>query len=247
MKKLLTLALGLMMVLGLVTSLAETVKIGTNAEFPPFEYYGDDGSIQGFDPDLIAAILAIDGTEFEIESMDFDALPAALDAGKIDIAIAGMTISEEKGKSVLFSKPYFQATQKLIVPEGSSITQEADLKEGMKVGVQLGTTGDIYVTDNLEQVEPQRYNKALDAIVDLKNGRLNAVMVDAAPSQYFADSIGGLVVLKENLSDEQYGIAVKLGNEALMDKLNAGLDAVMADGTYDTIYEKYFGKIEQEN
>ncbi len=218
--------------------------VGTNAEFPPFEFFGDDGTIQGFDAELIAAIMAQDGSTFVIESMEFDALPAALEAGKIDIAIAGMTISEEKGKSVLFSKPYFKATQKLIVLEGSDIKTEADLKDGMKVGMQLGTTGDIYVTDNLPQVEPQRYAKALDAIIDMKNGRLDAVMVDAGPSQYFADSVEGLVVLEEDLSDEEYGIAVKLDNTALMDKLNAGLDAIIADGTYDTIFEKYFGKID---
>lgn len=245
MKRLLITVLLLALALSLGAAGAEEVKVGTNAEFPPFEFFGDDGTIQGFDADLIAAILALDGTPFTIESMDFDALPAALDAGKIDIAIAGMTISEEKSKSVLFSKPYFQATQKLLVTEGSAIVKEADLQPGMKVGVQLGTTGDIYVTDNLPLVETQRYNKALDAIWDLKNGRLDAVMVDAAPSQYFADSVEGLVVLEENLSDEQYGIAVKLGNDALLEKLNAGLEAVVEDDTYDAIYEKYFGKIEQ--
>lgn len=246
MKKLMTALVVLMLMVPSVGVLAEKLVVGTNAEFPPFEFFADDGSIQGFDAELIGAILALDGTEYEIISMEFDALPASLAADQIDIAIAGMTISEEKGKSVLFTEPYFNAAQKLIVLADSPIQQEADLKAGMKVGVQLGTTGDIYVTDNLPDVSCERYNKALDAVMDMKQGRLDAVMVDSAPSAYFAEAIEGLKVLAENLSDEQYGMAVKLGNAELAEKLNQGLKTIQENGTFDTIYEKYFGKIETQ-
>ena len=170
MKKLMAALVVMIMMASITGALAEKVVVGTNAEFPPFEFFADDGSIQGFDAELISAILALDGTEFELISMEFDALPASLAAGQIDIAIAGMTISEEKAKSVLFTNPYFNATQKLIVLADSPIQMEADLKPGMKVGVQLGTTGDIYVTDNLPDVICERYNKALDAVMDMKQG-----------------------------------------------------------------------------
>lgn len=220
-------------------ALAEKLTVGTNAEFPPFEFVGDDGKIQGFDIELIGAILKDLGYEYEVISLEFDALPAALESKQIDIAIAGMTISEEKGKFVLFSAPYFNASQKLMVKEDSPIALEADLKKEMKVGVQLGTTGDKYVTEKLP-VECVRYNKILDAIMDMKNGRLDAVMVDAAPSAYFAKAVGGLKVLEENLSDEKYGIAVKKDNAALMDKINASLEKLTKDGTYETLHAKYF-------
>ena len=147
MKKLFVLILSLCMVLTASSALGESVKVGTNAEFPPFEFIADDGSIQGFDIELISAILDLAGIEYTVESMEFDALPAALAAGQIDIAIAGMTISEEKSQSVLFSEPYFSATQKIIVLADSPIKTVEDIKAGMKIGVQLGTTGDIYVTD----------------------------------------------------------------------------------------------------
>ena len=244
MKKLFVLFLSLCMVLAASGALADSVKVGTNAEFPPFEFIADDGSIQGFDIELISAILDLAGIEYSVESMEFDALPAALEAGQIDIAIAGMTISEEKSKSVLFSEPYFSATQKIIVPAESAINMVEDIKAGMKIGVQLGTTGDIYVTDSMEGIVCERYSKALDAIMDMKNGRLDAVMVDSAPASVFAGEIEGLKVLEEKLSDEQYGVAVKLENTELMEKINAGLASLKENGKFDELYVKYFEAIE---
>lgn len=244
MKKLFVLFLSLCMVLAASGALADSVKVGTNAEFPPFEFIADDGSIQGFDIELISAILDLAGIEYSVESMEFDALPAALEAGQIDIAIAGMTISEEKSKSVLFSEPYFSATQKIIVPADSAINMVEDIKAGMKIGVQLGTTGDIYVTDSMEGIVCERYSKALDAIMDMKNGRLDAVMVDSAPASVFAGEIEGLKVLEEKLSDEQYGVAVKLENTELMEKINAGLASLKENGKFDELYVKYFEAIE---
>ena len=244
MKKLFVFFLSLCMVLAASGALADSVKVGTNAEFPPFEFIADDGSIQGFDIELISAILDLAGIEYSVESMEFDALPAALEAGQIDIAIAGMTISEEKSKSVLFSEPYFSATQKIIVPADSAINTVEDIKAGMKIGVQLGTTGDIYVTDSMEGIVCERYSKALDAIMDMKNGRLDAVMVDSAPASVFAGEIEGLKVLEEKLSDEQYGVAVKLENTELMEKINAGLASLKENGKFDELYVKYFEAIE---
>lgn len=244
MKKLMAMILALGLLMGVSTAMAEAVKVGTNAEFPPFEYIGDDGTIQGFDIELIGAILTKAGMEYTVESMEFDALPAALEGGQIDIAIAGLTISEEKGKSVLFSDPYFSATQKIIVLADSAIAKAEDIKEGMKVGVQLGTTADLYVTDSMPGVVCERYSKALDAIMDMKSGRIDAVMVDSAPSAVFAQQVEGLKVLDEKLSDEQYGIAVKLGNDELMGVINSGLADLQESGEFDALYAKYFATIE---
>ena len=245
MKKLMAMLIVLMLVFSSTGALAEKLMVGTNAEFPPFEYIGDDGTIQGFDAELIGAILTKLGYEYEIISIEFDALITSLETEQINIAIAGMTISEERKQQVLFSDPYFDATQKIIVPDGSPIKGEKDLVEGLKVGVQMGTTGDMYVTDNLP-VTCERYNKALDAVLDLKAGRVHAVMVDAAPSEYFAKSVGGVVVLDEKISDEQYGIAMKKDKIELVEKINKALAELVQDGAYDEIYNKYFGSKEQK-
>lgn len=245
MKKVLALLVALVMVGMMGTALAEgKLVVGTNAEFAPFEYIDDDGKYAGFDIDLIDAIMKLVGVEYEVISIEFDALLPALASGQINLSISGMTINEERAQNVLFSEPYFNASQKLMVVEGSAITCAADLKEGMKIGVQMGTTGDLYATDNLP-VEVVRYNKILDAILDMKNGRLDAVMTDAAPSDYYAKAAGGLTVLPEELSEEKYGIAVKLDNTELIEKINAALAQLVEDGTYETIHAKYFTPAEE--
>lgn len=244
MKKLLVLILAVMMTASMFIASAEELVVGTDATFEPFEYIGDDASIQGFDIELIGAILDLAQLEYKVESTNFEALIPALNAGQFNIIIAALTISEERGKSVLFSEPYFSAAQKLIVLADSNIKVEADILVGMKVGVQLGTTGDIYVSDNLEGVVCERYSKALDAILDLKNGRLDAVMVDSAPADVFANAVEGIKVLEENLSDEQYGIAVQLGNTDLLQIINDGLKTLQDNGGFKEIYEKYFDIIE---
>lgn len=243
MKRILAILMAVVLASLCVPSLAQTIIAGTNAEFPPFEYFEDDGSIAGFDVELLEAVLKSQGMDFTISSMEFDSLPAALHTGLIEVAAAAMTISEEKGKSVLFSDPYFNASQKLIVAKDSPIKSAADLTDSMKVGVQLGTTGDIFATEELPVIV-ERYNKALDGVMDLKNGRIQAVLVDAAPAKYFVEAVEGLVILEEDLSEEKYGFAVKLDNTELMDKLNAGLKAVMEDGTYDALIKKYFSEDE---
>ena len=166
MKKIVVFLLMTAMLTSAATGLAEKLTVGTNAEFPPFEYIGDDGTIQGFDADLIAAILNDAGYEHEMVTMDFDALPAALQSGQIDIAIAAMTIREEKKNYVLFSDSYFNASQKLVVLEGSAIMSEADITPDMKIGANWAQPA-TYVTDNIK-CEVVRFTKALDAMLDMK-------------------------------------------------------------------------------
>ena len=223
-----------------MTGLAEGTQliVGTNPEFPPFESIGDSGEVVGIDIDIINAIGEKIGMTVTIESMDFDALIPSLGSGKINAAIAGMTNTEERRKSVLFTDPYFQASQKIIVKEGSPIAAEADLA-GKHIGVQLGTTGDLYVTEKFADATIDRYNKGIDAVQDLVNGKLDAVVIDEAPAGVFVNQAPGLVILADRLSDEVYSIALPLGQDDLCAKMNEALAALKADGTLDKIIASY--------
>lgn len=231
----------LLVALALILTLSTTVfaegaalVVGTNPEFPPFESIGDSGEVVGIDIDIIGAIAERIGMTVTIEAMDFDALIPALGSGKIGVAIAGMTNTEERRKSVLFTDPYFEASQKIIVKEGSPIAAEADLA-GKHIGVQLGTTGDLYVSEAFADAAVDRYNKGIDAVQDLVNGKLDAVVIDEAPAGVFAAQAPGLVILPDRLSDEVYSIALPLGQDELCAKMNEALAALKADGTLDAI------------
>ena len=237
--RILLVALALVLTMSM-TGLAEGTQliVGTNPEFPPFESIGDSGEVVGIDIDIINAIGEKIGMTVTIESMDFDALIPSLGSGKINAAIAGMTNTEERRKSVLFTDPYFQASQKIIVKEGSPIAAEADLA-GKHIGVQLGTTGDLYVTEKFADATIDRYNKGIDAVQDLVNGKLDAVVIDEAPAGVFVNQAPGLVILADRLSDEVYSIALPLGQDDLCAKMNEALAALKADGTLDKIIASY--------
>lgn len=245
MKKLVSviLAVALLIMCSVCFAEGETVlRAGTNPEFAPFEYVGDSGEIEGIDIDIINEIAKDLGVTITMEPMDFDALVPSLVSGKLDITIAGMTITDERKQSVLFSDPYFNATQVVILPENSEIATQDDLK-GKRIGVQMGTTGDLMVSEeSFGAGEVSRYNKGMDAALDLVNGRLDAVVIDTLPAKQFVASLTGLVVREDILVDvevESYGIAVQLGQEKLIAKINASLARMMEDGTYDAILVKY--------
>lgn len=244
MKKIVSLILAAAMLLACSVCFAEgetVMRVGTNAEFYPFEYVDDNGEVAGIDVDIINEIGKDLGATIEMQNMEFDALVPALVSGKLEAVIAGMSITDERKQSVLFSDPYFTSTQVVILAEGSEIATADDLK-GKKIGVQLGTTGDIYVTENIEGAEVSRYNKGMDAALDVLNGRLDAVVIDTLPAKQFATALTGLVVHDDILSDvevEPYGIAVPKGQEELVEKINASLKRMQEDGTFDQILLKY--------
>ena len=230
MKKIVSLILAAAMLLACSVCFAEgetVMHVGTNPEFAPFEYVDDNGEIAGIDVDIMNEIGKDLGVTIEMQGMEFDALVPSLASGKLDATIAGMSITDERKQRVLFSDPYFTSTQGVILPEGTEIATADDLK-GKKIGVQLGTTGDIYVTENIEGAEVSRYNKGMDAALDVLNGRLDAVVIDTLPAKQFVASLAGLVVHDEILTDvevEPYGIAVQLGQEELIEKINASPQA----------------------
>lgn len=215
------------------------LRVGTNAEFPPFEYVGDDGEPDGFDIALIKAIGEKLGYEVVVENMEFASLVGSIGT-KIDVAIAGMTIDEERLQSVDFSDPYYDAIQYVIVPEGSDIKTAADL-EGKKIGVQLGTTGD-YAVEEIEGATAAQYNKGVDAVNDLLNGRVDCVIIDKNPALVFESEYEGIVALPGDQFDfavEQYAIALPKGDTELAQKINKALDELKEDGTYDALVEQY--------
>ncbi len=218
------------------------LNVGTNAEFPPFEYVGDDGEPDGFDMALIKAIGEKMGTEVEIENMEFDSLVAAI-GSKIDVAIAGMTVLEERLDSVNFSDPYYEAVQYVIVPADSDITKAKDL-EGKTIGVQLGTTGD-FKAEEIKDASVSQYNKGLDAVNDLMNGRVDAVIIDKNPAKVFADRFGDDVKVydgsdsKFGFKPEEYAIALPKEDDSLLEAVNQALAEIKSDGTFDELVSQY--------
>ncbi len=216
------------------------LNVGTNAEFPPFEFVGDDGEPDGFDIALIKAIGEELGVAVEVENMEFDSLVASI-GSKIDVAIAGMTITEERQNSVDFSDSYYEAVQYVLVPADSDIAGIADL-EGKTIGAQLGTTGDFLIEDIADATASQ-YNKGVDAVNDLVNGRLDAVIIDKNPAMVFAEKFEGEIKAIDGadfaFEPENYAIAVPKGDEALVSIINNALATIKEDGTFDQLVSEY--------
>ena len=217
------------------------LTVGTNAEFPPFEYVDDNGEPDGFDIALIKAIGEKLGVEVEVENREFASLVSSI-GSKIDVAIAGMTVTEERQQSVDFSDAYYEAVQYVILPEGSEIATAQDL-EGKTIGVQLGTTGDFIATDDIADTTVQQYNKGVDAVNDLINGRVDCVIIDKNPALVFASKFEGQLVALDgaqfDFGTEEYAIALPKGDADLAEKINAALAEIKADGTFDELVQTY--------
>ena len=244
MKKLISIAIVCILVFSFA-AMAETLKMGTNAAFQPYEYYDDEsGDIIGIDAEVAALICEKLGYELEIVDMAFDSLIPALTSGKVDFVMAGMTVTEERKQSVDFTTSYAQGVQVVIVPEGSDITSIDDLTaEGAshKVGVQQGTTGDLYATwdiadAGLGSVEP--YANGPDAVLALTSGKVDCVMIDNEPAKNLVAANEGLKILETPYTVEDYAIAVAKGSE-LTEKINAVLEELIADGSVQAVVEKY--------
>lgn len=212
----------------------------TNAGFAPYEFLGDDNSVIGVDVEIAKAIAAEMGVELEVVDMDFDGIIIAVQSGKGDLGIAGMTNTEERSQTVDFSVNYVDSLQMIIVPEGSAITGPADLS-GKTVGVQMGTTGDLFVTDSATGVNVQRYKTGPDAGAELAAGKLDAVVIDAGPAAQIAKANPGLVVLETPATDEpeQYAIAIAKGNEDLKTLVDSVLEKLIADGQIQAWIDEY--------
>ena len=228
---------------------SDTITMSTNAEFEPFEYKEKD-KIVGIDIDIANKIASKAGKKLKINDVDFDSLVTELKTNKCGFVAAGMSITDDKKKNVDFSIPYFDAAQSIIVRKGSPIKSRKDLN-GKKVGVQQGTTGDIYCTNqdgkNDLHVNTVRLNKGADAITDLINGKLDAVVIDDFPAQKFVSKNSDKIVkLPEALTVEHYAIAVKKGNAELLNTINGVLKDMKSSGELDKIVNKYKSSLENQ-
>lgn len=214
------------------------IVMGTNAEFEPFEYRENGTEITGFDVELAQKVAEKLGKELVIEDMAFDSLVLALNSDKIDFIAAGMTVTEEKKTQVDFSDAYFTSNQVIIVKaDNNDINTVEDLK-GKNVGVQLGTTGDIAVSSNGD-ITVTQFPTGTAAVLDLKNGQVDAVVIDSEPAKKMIEGQSDLKIVEAPFVQEEYAMAVKKGDSELLKAINETLAEVKADGTYDAIYNKY--------
>ena len=251
MKKFLALLLAVLMICTLAAcgSKTKTVEDGklimaTNAQFPPYEFYEGD-VIVGIDAEIAGAIAEKLGLELVIEDMEFDSIIEAVKSGKADIGMAGMTVSAERQEVVDFTASYATGRQVVIVPEGSPIASVDDLfVEGNNyiIGVQRNTTGDLYTTWDLEDnglATIDRYSKGADAVQALLTGKVDCVVIDNEPAKAFVAETAGLTILETEYVEEMYAGAMSKNNTELYEAVNKAMEELIADGTVQTIIDKY--------
>lgn len=238
MKKFLCLAASLMMVFSLVacTSKKDELVMATNAEFPPYEYHQGD-KIVGIDVEICQAIADEMGRELVIEDMAFDSVITSVYTGKADLGAAGLTVTEDRLKNINFSTPYATAAQVIIVLDDSEISSPDDLI-GKTIGVQLGTTGDIYAED-IEDATIERYNKGFEAVQALLQGKIDAVIIDNEPAKVYVSQNEGLKIVDEAFTYEEYAIAIAKNNTELLDEVNSAIAKLKESGKLDEIVNKY--------
>ena len=251
MKKFFALSLALIMVLSLaacgskgMTVEKDTLIMATNAEFPPYEYM-ENNQVVGIDAEIAQAIADKLGLNLRIENMEFDSIISSIKEGKADVGLAGMTVTPERLEEVNFSTSYATGVQVVIVTEDSAITSVDDLfADGANhtIGVQLATTGDLYSTWDIEDAglgTVDRYNKGADAVMALKSGKVDCVIIDVEPAKAFVAANEGLKILDTEYAVEDYAIAMNKDNEELTKAVDKALQELIADGTVGKIIEKY--------
>ena len=226
-----------------LSAAAETIRFATEASYAPFEFVDANNRISGFDIDLANALCKEMNATCTFTNQAFDSLIPSLKFRRFDAVMAGMDITPEREKQVLFSQPYYENSALFIAGKGKA----ADITalKGKRVGVQNGTTHQKYLMDKHSDITTVPYDSYQNAVLDLKNGRIDAVFGDTAVVNTWLKQNQNLTAVGEKVTDKAYfgtglGIAVRQGNSALQQKFNAALDKVKADGTYQTIYSKWF-------
>lgn len=217
---------------------SEKLYVGTNAEFEPFEYR-ESGNIVGFDIELVNEIAKLINKEIEIEDMAFDGLLPALQTKKIDLIIAGMTATEERKKNVNFSEPYYKSQQAMVVHKEENNIKTFDDLVGKEVGVILGYTGDLIVSE-ISDVRVQRYNATSEAIMGLKAQKVQAVVLDYEPAKNYSAQNPELKLVETDSASEEYAIAIRKEDTQLLEDINKALNTLKENGTYETLLNKYF-------
>lgn len=212
--------------------------MSTNAAFPPYEMTTDSGEFEGIDVETAQAIADKLGLELQIDDMDFDAALLAVQQGKSDMVMAGVTVTDERQNVMDFTDSYATGIQSIIVKEDSDIASVDDLA-GKKIGTQRGTTGYLYCSDDFGDENVVAYDNGLTAVQMLNNGQVDCVVIDNAPAKEFVAANPGLKLLDTAYVEENYAIGVGKGNTELKDAINTALEELKADGTLQAIVDKY--------
>ena len=212
--------------------------MSTNAAFPPYEMTTDSGEFEGIDIETAQAIADKLGLELQIDDMDFDAALLAVQQGKADMVMAGVTVTDERQNVMDFTDSYATGIQSIIVKEDSDIASVDDLA-GKKIGTQRCTTGYLYCSDDFGDENVVAYDNGLTAVQMLNNGQVDCVVIDNAPAKEFIAANPGLKLLDTAYVEESYAIGVGKGNTELKDAINTALEELKADGTLQAIVDKY--------
>lgn len=235
----------------------EKLVVATAAEFPPFEYK-EGSEYKGVDMEISREIAKRLGKELEIQDMEFDSVMSAIAGGNADFGASGLTINEARLKVADFTKSYYDANQVVIIRsentalkavgnDAEALVNEISKKNGIKIGVQTGTTGAFFARGDQEwgfegfsNAEVKSFVNGALAVSALVNGQVDIVILDEAPARLISKANAGTEVLNATLTQEQYGIAVKKGNKELLDSINNALEAMKEDGSLESIMQKYF-------
>ena len=221
------------------TETQDTLIMATNASFPPYEYV-EGGEFVGIDVEIAGAIADKLGMTLEIQDVDFGAIITGVQSGKYDMGMAGMTVTNERKQSVNFTSTYATGVQSIIVKEDSAITSVDDLADSSYIiGVQESTTGDIYATDDYGSDRVIEYKVGNDAVQALVAGKVDCVIIDNNPAQAYVADNAGLKILEAPYVTEDYAICIAKDNTELLDAVNGALEELIADGTVQSILDKY--------
>lgn len=216
----------------------EPLTVGSDIPYPPFEQ-GKSGEYTGFDIELMEAIGEKIGRTAEFQDTSFETIFRDVAQGKFEAVISAATITEEREKAVAFSDPYYLSEQAVLVNEGSEVKSLEDLA-GKTVAAQQGTTGLELAKEKLSGSEIRPFPEGPDAVNALKAGTVEGVIIDAPVAQNAVEKSGGVEIAEKVPTEEEYGIALAKDNSGLLEEINTGLEEVIDDGTYTTIYEKWF-------
>ena len=241
MKKLIALLVALMMLGTAAAALVDTVTVAFNPEYPPFEYVNDNGEYEGYDVDLINAVAEKAGIEIAFEAMDFDAVISAVATNPNTIGVSGISITDERKLSVDFSEGYINAGLIVVVKKDSGYATVDDLK-GKVIGVQMGTTSDFAAEEITGEANTSKYKTFLNAIMELQGNKVDAVIVDKPVGIAILNELkdDALEIVDMGLQADWYGIEINKENPELLEKINAALKELEAEGFYKTLEDKYF-------
>lgn len=214
------------------------IYVGIDAAFPPFGYL-DNGNIAGFDYDIMSEIAKLTDMKVEFNQMQFAGLLPALQTKKIDVIIAGMTVTEERKEFVNFSETYYVSSQVILVHRDNNDITNFDNLEGKNVGTVIGTTGDVVMMEN-ERVNTKKFDTGAQAVLSLKEKKIDAIVFDKEPCKNFAKYNEEIKLIDSDSVQEDYAIAVRKEDTSLLENINRGISIIMTNGTYENLIEKNF-------